>query len=100
MSDVVVIHAQRRQVVLARLTNGAVVNDTSVANLALALGWRLEFTYLSPLALGVFRLEIAKMAKAGSMPSASAAKPQPTQTARAFTNTAHFTPLRPHGRNW
>ena len=40
--------AQRRQVLLSRLTNGAVVNDTSLANLALALGWRLEFTYFSP----------------------------------------------------
>ena len=40
--------AQRRQVVLARLTNGAVVNDTALANLALALGWRLEFTYFKP----------------------------------------------------
>ena len=40
--------AQRRQVVLARLTNGAVVNDTALTNLALAFGWRLEFTYFKP----------------------------------------------------
>ena len=40
--------AQRRQVVLARLTNGAVVNDTALTNLALTLGWRLEFTYFKP----------------------------------------------------
>ena len=41
---------------LARLTNGAVVNDTALANLALALGWRLEFTYFKPTHGGVFQV--------------------------------------------
>ena len=48
--------AQRRQVVLARLTNGAVVNNTSLTNLALTLGWRLEFTYFKPAHVGVFQV--------------------------------------------
>ena len=47
---------QRRQVVLARLTNGAVVNDTALTNLALAFGWRLEFTYFKPAHVGVFQV--------------------------------------------